>query len=97
MLDIVIDRSKCTLCGLCIDACPVACLQFADVGSLVRVNDLGNCLICRNCEDHCGPRCLTVIFPEWQFRSSIAPEHIVSDLPPVSDLFKLGHVRINKQ
>ncbi len=96
MLDIVIDKSKCTWCGLCVDACPVACLKFDEVETVVTVNDLENCLVCRNCEDHCAPKCLTILFPEWPFRSSIAPEHIVRELPSVSDLYKLGHVRIEK-
>lgn len=97
MLDIVIDKIKCTLCGLCIDACPVACLKFDDAESVVHVNDLENCLVCRNCEDHCAPRCLRVVFPEWQSRSSIQSEYVVTELPAVSDLFKQGHVTIAKR
>jgi formate hydrogenlyase subunit 6/NADH:ubiquinone oxidoreductase subunit I len=97
MLNIVIDKNKCTLCGLCIDACPVACLKFDDRESVVLVNDLENCLICRNCEDHCGLRCLTVVFPEWQFRSSVAPEHLVSELPAVSELFQQGRLIVQKR
>ncbi len=97
MLDIIIDKHKCTLCGLCIDACPTGCLKFDNAESIVLVNGLENCLICRNCEDHCAPRCLTVSFPEWEGRSSIALEHLVTELPPVSDLFKQGHVSIAKK
>ncbi len=97
MLDIVIDRSKCTLCGLCIDACPVGCLKFDGPERVVLTNDLDACLVCRNCEDHCAPRCLTVVFPEWPYRSSVAPEHVISQLPAVSELFQQGRAQIRKR
>lgn len=93
-LDIAIDRNTCTLCSLCIDACPVSCLAFDDAESIVLKDDLENCLVCRSCEDHCPARCLQVVFPEWQSRSSIQPGHIVTELPEVSDLYKQGHLSI---
>jgi len=96
MLEIVIDRKKCTVCSLCIDACPVSCLVFDDAESVVLSNDLENCLVCRSCEDHCAPRCLQVVFPEWQCRSSIRSEHLVTELPEVSELYKQGHLSIAK-
>ena len=96
MLEVAIDRSKCTLCSLCIDACPVACLVFDDAETVVLPSDLEKCLVCRSCEDHCPPRCLQVVFPEWQSRSSIRPEDVVTELPEVSDLFKQGHLSIAK-
>ena len=95
-LDIAIDRKQCTLCSLCIDACPVSCLRFDDAESIVVSDDLENCLVCRSCEDHCPARCLEVVFPEWQLRSSIRPEHVVTELPAVSDLYKQGHLSIAK-
>jgi len=96
MLEVAIDRSKCTLCSLCIDACPVSCLVFDDAETVVLSSDLEKCLVCRSCEDHCPPRCLQVVFPEWQSRSSIRPEDVVTELPEVSDLFKQGHLSIAK-
>ena len=96
MVDVAIDRKKCTLCSLCIDACPVSCLVFNDDESVVLSTDLEECLVCRSCEDHCAPRCLQVVFPEWQSRSSIRAEHVVTELPVVSDLFKQGHLSIAK-
>lgn len=95
-LDISIDKEKCTLCSLCIDACPVSCLAFDDAESVVLSDGLEHCLVCRSCEDHCPARCLQVVFPEWQFRSSIRSEHVVTELPAVSDLFKQGHLSIAK-
>ncbi len=96
MPDIAIDRSKCTLCSLCIDACPVSCLVFDDAETVVLTNALDHCIVCRSCEDHCPADCLQVVFPEWQYRSSIRPEHVVNELPEVSDLYKLGHRTIAK-
>ena len=96
MLEIAIDRSKCTLCSLCLDACPVSCLVYDDAESVVLTNDLENCLVCRSCEDHCPARCLQVVFPDWQCRSSILSGHVVTELPEVSDLYKQGHLSIAK-
>jgi len=89
-LDIVIDRSRCTVCGLCVDACPATCLALDQAETVVLSGGLENCLVCRSCEDHCPAHCLEVVFPEWQFRSSIRPEHVVADLPEVSELYQQG-------
>jgi len=69
-LSITIDHGRCTLCGFCVDACPVAIFQFDDGETAVLIGELEQCLACRNCEDHCRPRCLVVDFPEWPHRSS---------------------------
>ena len=71
-LSIRIDRGRCTLCGFCVDACPVAIFMFDDTEAAVLIGELEQCLVCRNCEEHCRPRCLTVDFPEWPHRSSKA-------------------------
>jgi NAD-dependent dihydropyrimidine dehydrogenase PreA subunit len=97
MLEVAIDKSKCTLCGLCIDACPVSCLVFDASESVVLPSGLEECLVCRSCEDHCPADCLEILFPEWQNRSSIRSGHIVTELPAVSDLFKQGHQSIAKE
>ena len=96
MLKAVIDESKCTLCGLCIDACPVSCLEFDAAESEVLASGLDECLVCRSCEDHCPADCLEILFPDWQCRSSIRSEDMVTQLPAVSDLFKQGHRSIAK-
>lgn len=71
MLEIVIDKQKCNLCGFCVDACPIPCLTFDDDETQVLVQDLNECLVCRNCEDHCPRRCLSVVFPAWEHRSKV--------------------------
>ena len=96
MLEVVIDRKLCTLCSLCIDACPTSCLAYDDAESMVLSDSLEQCLVCRSCEDHCAPRCLHVVFPEWQARSSLLPEHLVTELPAVSELYQRGHPGIAK-
>lgn len=95
-LDILIDRNRCKLCSACIDACPTSCLIYDDTESMVLLNEMENCLVCHSCEDHCGTGCLQVVFPGWQSRSSIRSEHLVTELPQVSDLYKQGHLSIAK-
>ncbi len=69
-LDIRLDHDRCTLCGSCVDACPVAIFRFDGPETSVLIGALEHCLVCRNCEEHCRPRCLVVDFPEWPYRSS---------------------------
>jgi len=48
---IVFDEEKCTGCGNCVKACPMACLEL--VGKKVRQLDEVVCISCSACVSHC--------------------------------------------
>lgn len=60
MIRISVYRDKCTLCGRCVDACPVGCFQMDSDGELRVINE-ELCLFCRNCVEE-APRkgCISV-------------------------------------
>ena len=47
----VIDATKCTLCGICVDACPEEVLAI-EAGSLVFTHP-EQCTLCAECETVC--------------------------------------------
>ena len=54
-----IDRKKCVACMICIDSCPVACLETTytpetvDTKIYPRLSDERGCIACRFCAEDC--------------------------------------------
>ncbi len=53
---IAVEYSKCSACGDCVEACPVACFQLKD-GRLQA--QFASCIHCRVCVEACPERALT--------------------------------------
>lgn len=47
----IINKKKCTVCGLCVDACPEEVLSLIS-GELTLVNPQ-DCIYCATCEETC--------------------------------------------
>jgi ferredoxin len=57
----------CTLCGLCVETCPMANLEAADDTIIHK----SNCTVCYRCVNLCPRRAITVFFPnkpKWQYK-----------------------------
>lgn len=54
----VIDRQKCTLCGICVDVCPEDVLAIK-AGALVYANR-DACTMCAECESVCPENAVRV-------------------------------------
>lgn len=70
----VIDRDKCTACGVCVDTCPQKVLKLAGISQLVQVRcnnkDKGKvakdvckvaCISCKMCERNCPEDAIHVV------------------------------------
>ncbi len=53
-----IDAKKCTVCGTCIDACPVDVLEKKD--DKIDVTKTDACIGCRACEGACPVQAIKV-------------------------------------
>lgn len=59
MVEIKVDRDKCTGCGTCADTCPVAVFEIKDEKSVpVKPEE---CIVCRACEVQCPEGAIQVI------------------------------------
>ena len=56
----VIDKHKCTVCGLCVDVCPENVLAI-DAGALVTANPTA-CTMCADCESVCPEQAVSVYY-----------------------------------
>jgi len=56
----VIDRQKCTLCGMRVDSCPEDVLAV-EAGGLVIANP-GACTMCAECESICPEHAVSVYY-----------------------------------
>jgi len=54
----LIDSSKCTSCGNCVDVCPVA--VFEKKGKSVKVANPDDCIGCKACEAQCPQEAIKV-------------------------------------
>ncbi len=60
MLEIVIDRDKCSGCAYCVLACPQKVLELDYDTTKAYVADLNECIVCRNCEEQCPKNIIQV-------------------------------------
>ncbi len=56
----VIDRQKCTVCGMCVDSCPEDVLAV-EADALVIANP-GACTMCAECESICPEHAVSVYY-----------------------------------
>ncbi len=57
-----LNAALCSLCGRCLDACPIPCFSFDEEETEILVDGEG-CIVCRNCEEECLHDCITVESP----------------------------------
>ena len=58
MYSIVIDETKCTVCGECVGVCPGEVYKLED-GRLV-VGNSNDCSNCQSCVSVCEPQAITI-------------------------------------
>ena len=56
----VIDYDNCTICGTCIDVCPMDVFTKDDDGKVI-VSNPDECVGCRACEVQCPVQCIEVV------------------------------------
>lgn len=54
----VVDESKCTGCGTCVDVCPQSVFELK--GGKAKVVNPDACIGCRACESSCPAGAITV-------------------------------------
>ncbi|MEM2214054.1 MAG: 4Fe-4S binding protein [Candidatus Nezhaarchaeales archaeon] len=59
MVEIVIDRGKCTNCGTCVSVCPVGVYEMKE--GKVEIVNKDACLACRACEAQCPNQAIQII------------------------------------
>jgi len=58
MYSIVIDETKCTVCGECVSICPSEIYKLED-GKIV-VGNTADCSNCQSCVSVCEPQAITI-------------------------------------
>ncbi|HNV43842.1 MAG: 4Fe-4S binding protein [Spirochaetes bacterium] len=53
----VVNTSKCTGCGSCVDICPVGCISLVDNKAVV---DKDACIDCGACTSECSSEAITL-------------------------------------
>jgi NAD-dependent dihydropyrimidine dehydrogenase PreA subunit len=48
-----IDETKCTGCGICVDACPLDTLRLDEKGAKAIIKYPEDCMTCYTCESRC--------------------------------------------
>jgi NAD-dependent dihydropyrimidine dehydrogenase PreA subunit len=60
MVEIKIDREKCTGCGTCVDTCPVS-LYGLNGDKATVTGDMAECIVCRACEASCPAVAIEIV------------------------------------
>ncbi len=60
MLEIVIDKNKCTGCAYCILSCPQEVFDFDYDTTKPFVANISECIVCRNCVEECPKKIIEV-------------------------------------
>ncbi|MEM1546642.1 MAG: DNA-directed RNA polymerase subunit D [Candidatus Methanomethylicia archaeon] len=63
--EIIIDLSKCTLCGKCVEACPQKILTVGKTS--LMVNNWFKCIACKECINTCEEEAIDVILHNNKF------------------------------
>lgn len=63
--EIIIDPSKCTLCGKCVEACPPKILTVGKTSPMV--NNWFKCIACKECINTCEEEAIDVILHNDKF------------------------------
>lgn len=58
ILDININMNECTVCGECVDVCPMNILQI--VNDKLVIGNTDDCSYCETCMDVCPEECIIV-------------------------------------
>jgi formate hydrogenlyase subunit 6/NADH:ubiquinone oxidoreductase subunit I len=67
MIRIVLNRSTCTGCQLCVVVCPSGCFGMDWTARKAIVVNESDCIVCLNCEDICKPDALDIQIDERPF------------------------------
>jgi NAD-dependent dihydropyrimidine dehydrogenase PreA subunit len=58
-MQLILDATRCTGCGICVQVCPQMILELADGAMCVR--DASRCMGCFGCEDECPEHAVRVL------------------------------------
>jgi 2-oxoglutarate ferredoxin oxidoreductase subunit delta len=59
MVEVKVDKDKCTGCGTCVDTCPMGVFEINDEKSVpVKPEE---CIVCRACEVQCPEEAIQII------------------------------------
>ncbi|MCS7140288.1 MAG: 4Fe-4S binding protein [Candidatus Nezhaarchaeota archaeon] len=59
MVEILIDREKCTNCGTCVSVCPTGVYEMKE--NKLEIVNKDACLACRACEAQCPNQAIQII------------------------------------
>lgn len=59
MPEIIVERKKCTKCGICVDACPFGCISLVE-----GYPEISDCRFCGICVSRCHENAISMIIKE---------------------------------